>query len=145
MEITVGCRVAEVDFSYGDGLVESIAVPVSGGGFNVGVKWDEPGKGGSTWSLDEGGGRAGQHLLVIQQAETPAAHETATEPPPPSLRDAFIARFDRSPTASEAELGEDDWDNLESEDTGAAREAAQRRGPAPQPMPAPSGRRPLRS
>ena len=65
--ITVGCRVAEVDFSYGDGVVESVEVPLRGGGFNVGVKWDDPAKGGPAWSA-EGGGRGSQHLLVIEPA-----------------------------------------------------------------------------
>ena len=41
-EITVGCRVAEADFSFGDGVVESVTVPTRGGGCNVGVKWDKP-------------------------------------------------------------------------------------------------------
>ena len=54
-EITVGCRVAEAHFSFGDGTVESVKVPCSGGAFNVGVHWDEPEKGGPGWS-DEGGG-----------------------------------------------------------------------------------------
>ena len=110
VEITVGCRVAEADFTFGDGLVESITVPVQGGGFNVGVKWDDPdkglAKGGPTWSnAEQGGGRAGEHLMVIEpQAE--AAIGDGVEPvslPLPSKREAFIARFDRSPTASEAE------------------------------------------
>ena len=43
--ITVGCRVAEADFSFSDGTVESITVPVTGGGYHVGVHWDEPDKG----------------------------------------------------------------------------------------------------
>ena len=38
-EITVGCRVAEADFSFGDGTVMSIKVPCNGGGFCVGVHW----------------------------------------------------------------------------------------------------------
>ena len=56
-EIVVGCRVAEVDFSYGDGIVESVTVPVVGGGINVGVKWDDPEKGGPEWSAGGGGRR----------------------------------------------------------------------------------------
>ena len=68
MEITVGCRVVEADFSYGDGTVKSITVPIAGGGFNVGVDWDDAEKGGPTWS-EEGGGRGAQHLLVIDPAE----------------------------------------------------------------------------
>ena len=47
VEITVGCRVAEADFSFGDGKVESITVPIAGAeGFNVGVIWDDPSRGG---------------------------------------------------------------------------------------------------
>ena len=48
-EIRIGCRVAEADFSYGDGVVESITVPVRGGGFNVGIKLDKPELGGPPW------------------------------------------------------------------------------------------------
>lgn len=80
-EITVGCRVAEASFGYGDGEVESVEVPVTGGGFNVGVKWDDPRKGGSGWS-EEGGGRTAEHLLVIEAA--PAIEET--ERPPHDFR-----------------------------------------------------------
>ena len=65
-EIKVGCRVAEADFDFGDGTVMSISVPSSGGGFNVGVHWDDPDNGGPPWS-DEGGGRGAQHLLVIEE------------------------------------------------------------------------------
>ena len=71
--ITVGCRVAEADFSYGDGTVESITVPCVGGGFNVGIKWDDASKGGPAWS-QEGGGRGAAHLLVIE-----VAHEDGKE------------------------------------------------------------------
>ena len=66
-EITVGCRVAEIHFGFGDGVVESIDVPIVGGACNVGVKWDDPSKGGPTWTA-EGGGRSAQHLLVIEPA-----------------------------------------------------------------------------
>ena len=66
-DITVGCKVAEADFSYGDGILESITVPCAGGAFNVGVKWADPGKGGPAWSK-EGGGRGAAHLLVIEAA-----------------------------------------------------------------------------
>ena len=45
-EIRIGCRVAEADFSYGDGAVESITVPITGDGFNVGIKWDTQELGG---------------------------------------------------------------------------------------------------
>ena len=65
VEITVGCRVLEADFDYGDGTVESIEVPSAGGGFNVGVLCDDPKKEGPGWSA-EGGGRGGQHLLVTE-------------------------------------------------------------------------------
>jgi hypothetical protein len=78
-KIAVGCRVAEVDFSFGDGLVESVTVPIVGVGFNVGVRWDDPSKGGPEWSA-EGGGRAANHLLVIKGAAAapePAAAEPA--------------------------------------------------------------------
>ena len=34
-EIAVGCRVAEADFSFGDGVVESITVPTTGGGVSA--------------------------------------------------------------------------------------------------------------
>ena len=67
-EITVGCRVAETDLGFGDGTVESVEVPASGG-FNVGVHWDKPEKDGPGWS-DEGGGRGAEHLLVIEAAPT---------------------------------------------------------------------------
>ena len=63
-EIRIGCRVAEADFSYGDGVVESITVPITGDGFNVGIKWDTPELGGPPWSA-EGGGRSAEHLLVL--------------------------------------------------------------------------------
>ena len=78
-EITVGCRVAEADFSFGDGVVESVKVPITGVGFNVGVKWDDPSKGGPTWSAG-GGGRGAQHLLVIAPApaRTGIAHVAVT-------------------------------------------------------------------
>ena len=66
-KIAVGCRVTEVDFSYGDGVVESVTVPVTGGGTNVGVKWDDESLGGPNWSA-AGGGRGGEHLLVIEAA-----------------------------------------------------------------------------
>ena len=51
-EITVGCRVAEANDSFGDGTVESITVPSTGGGFNVGVAWDDAMKGGPAWSKE---------------------------------------------------------------------------------------------
>ena len=113
-EITVGCRVAEADFGFGDGTVESIEVPCSGDGCNVGVHWDEPEKGGPGWS-DEGGGRGPEHLLVIEAA--PAA--TETERPGREWeewelkRRRFKDRFKRSPTCSQAELTEDEWDEIE--------------------------------
>ena len=71
IDIAVGCRVAEADFGYGDGTVESITVPSRGGGFTVGVHWDDPEKNGPGWSA-EGGGRGAEHLLVIEaEAERP--------------------------------------------------------------------------
>ena len=65
-EITVGCRVAEADFAFGDGVVESVTVPLVGGGFNVGVRWDDSSLGGPTWD-ENGGGRGADHLLVIPE------------------------------------------------------------------------------
>ena len=113
--ITVGCRVAECDFSFGDGLVESVEVPSLGGGFNVGVKWDDPAKGGPAWSA-EGGGRSSQHLLVIEPAPQQIGN---TFLPPKDLVDrAFKRRFGRSPTPSEAELDEGEWDEIIEEASG---------------------------
>ena len=66
--ITVDCRVAEVDFSFGDGTVESITVPCKGGGCNVGVLWDDPAKEGPAWSAEGGGCNAG-HLTVIETVD----------------------------------------------------------------------------
>ena len=116
-EIRVGSRVTEVDFGYGDGIVESIEVPVQGGGFNVGVMWDDPGLGGPTWSA-EGGGRGANHLLVVEAAAASAeALEAAFGGPDDGdfayLWRGFKARFGRSPTRSEAELSEGDWDEIE--------------------------------
>ena len=111
--ITVGCRVAEADFTFGDGTVESITVPVTGDGYNVGVHWDEPDKGGPGWS-DEGGGRSAEHLLVIEAAQT--------ERPPREFqewelkKERFKQRFHRSPTPSQAELSAADWDELDEEE-----------------------------
>ena len=79
VEITVGCRVAEADFAFGDGGVESITVPYRDGSFNVGVKWDDPERGGPKWSA-EGGGRGAQHLLVI----APEPKAVRSQPRPPS-------------------------------------------------------------
>ena len=42
---------AEADFSFGDGVVESIEVPCIGDGFNVGVKWDDSQRGGPPWPV----------------------------------------------------------------------------------------------
>ena len=53
--ITVGCKVAEADMGYGDGVVESITVPTAGGGFNVGVRWDTPDEDKPGWSKEGGG------------------------------------------------------------------------------------------
>ena len=52
ISITVGCRVAECDLDFGDGTVESITVPLSGGsdGVNVGVAWDDTSLDGPAWS-----------------------------------------------------------------------------------------------
>ena len=123
--LEVGQRVSEIDFSFGDGLVESITVPSVGGGFNVGVKWDDPSLDGPTWSED-GGGRGAKHLLVIAPALPPNAHM------PPALeslqalagvsdathRDAawvsrFFDRFGRGPSESEIDVDEDDWSEID--------------------------------
>ena len=114
-EIAVGCRVAEADFSFGDGVVESIEVPINGGGFNVGVKWDEPERGGPTWSA-QGGGRGAEHLLVL---EPPPQFAGATQLPAKEYS-TFQCRFGRSPTPSEAELGEEDWDEIAEVEAAAA-------------------------
>ena len=96
-DIKLGFRVAEADFSYGDGVVQSITVPCAGGGFNVGIKWDDDSKGGPAWS-EEGGGRAAEHLLVIG-----AALEGGTVFPPHEFSEyelklsRFKSRFQRSP------------------------------------------------
>ena len=116
-DIVVGCRVAEADLSYGDGVVESVTVPCRGGSFNVGVKWDDQSKGGPTWSA-EGGGRGEQHLLVIEAA--PDAGEPAVgavEMLPKA--ELFRRRFNRSPTQSEAEMSEAEWsENVEEREEG---------------------------
>ena len=78
-EITVGCRVAEVDLDFGDGVVESVEVPVVGGGVNIGVKWDNPNLGGPVWSA-LGGGRAAEHFLVIEGEPADAAAPAALPP-----------------------------------------------------------------
>ena len=113
-EIVVGCRVAEANFSYGDGLVESVTVPCAGGCFNVGVTWDDPEKGGPEWSAD-GGGRSSEHLLVIEPPAQAVAGDTGSTRLPPREFSAFHQRFGRSPTPSEAELGEEDWSDIEDE------------------------------
>ena len=79
-EIVVGCRVAEADFSFGDGVVESIVVPCVGGGFNVGVKWDQPELGGPPWSA-EGGGRAAQHPCNSPRRDPPRRDPPRRDPP----------------------------------------------------------------
>lgn len=76
VDIVVGCRVMEADFSYGRGTVESIQVPVVGGGFNVGVKWEDANQGGPPWSAD-GGGRGAKHLRVIEVAAEAANRAAA--------------------------------------------------------------------
>ena len=116
-DIAVGCRVAEADFSYGDGVVESITVPITGIGFNVGVKWDQPARGGPPWSA-EGGGRASQHLLVLEPPQQFVGETTL----PAKEYSAFECRFGREPTPSEAELGEEHWDEIAEAE--AAAEAA---------------------
>ena len=64
-EINIGDRVGECDAPYGNGLVQSISVPsTAGGGFNIGVEWDNPALGGPLWDAT-GGGRAGCHLLIV--------------------------------------------------------------------------------
>ena len=90
--IVVGCRVREADFGFGDGTVKSITVPVHGcDGFNVGVDWDDSSMGGPAWSTD-GGGRAGEHLLVLEAAAAPAAaEEEAAAEPMAALADAANA------------------------------------------------------
>jgi hypothetical protein len=112
-EIRIGCRVAEADFSYGDGVVESITVPITGDGFNVGIKWDTPELGGPPWSA-EGGGRSAEHLLVL--GPPPELLQPPPEQVQPEKVVAFRQRFGRSPTQSEAELDEEDWVNLEEEE-----------------------------
>ena len=106
---------AEADFSFGDGVVESIEVPINGGGFNVGVKWDEPERGGPTWSA-QGGGRGAEHLLVL---EPPPQFAGAAQLPAKEYS-TFQCRFGRSPTPSEAELGEEDWDEIAEVEAAAA-------------------------
>ena len=107
----------EADFSFGDGVVESIEVPINGVGFNVGVKWDEPERGGPTWSA-EGGGRGAEHLLVLEPPPQFAGETTL----PAKEYSAFESRFGREPTPSEAELGEEHWDEIAEAE--AAAEAA---------------------
>ena len=113
---------AEADFGYGDGTVESITVPVTGGGFAVGVHWDQPEKEGPGWS-EEGGGRGAGHLLVIEAA--PQAETTVRPEREFSEFDLKMARFKdrfkRSPTQSEKALSETgDWDEIDEEEDGAA-------------------------
>ena len=120
-DITVGCKVAEADFSYGDGIVESITVPCVGGAFNVGVKWADPGKGGPAWSK-EGGGRGAAHLLVIEAAAEDEDTVGGTFFPPQEFSEydlklkRFKERFRSSPTPSQAEMSEHNWDDLEADD-----------------------------
>ena len=114
-DIVVGCRVAEANLSYGDGLVESVTVPVVGGGFNVGIKWDDPTKSGPEWSAAGGGRSSSEHLLVIEPAAHTVAGDTGSTMLPPREFSAFQQRFGRSPTPSEAELGEEDWSDIEAE------------------------------
>ena len=124
-EIVVGCCVMEADFSYGEGTVKSITVPCDGGGFNVGVAWKDPTKGGPAYSA-EGGGRGSQHLRVVE----PAADVLESEQPVRELENSelkalrFKVRFGRSPTPSQAELDEGTWSELEEkiedEEDGAA-------------------------
>ena len=112
-DIVVGCRVTEADFGFGDGIVESISVPCRGTSLNVGIKWDEPSKGGPSWSA-EGGGRGAQHLLVIEAAPDSEPAVGAIEMLPKA--ELFRRRFNRSPTASEAELSEAEWPEIEEEE-----------------------------
>ena len=85
-EIRIGCRVAEADFSYGDGAVESITVPITGDGFNVGIKWDTPELGGPPWSA-EGGGRSAEHLLVL------GPPPELLQPPPEQVQPEKVVAF----------------------------------------------------
>ena len=130
-EITVGCRVAETDLGFGDGTVESVEVPAGAGGFNIGVHWDQPDRDGPGWS-DEGGGRGAEHLLVIEaapQAETTGRPDREWEEWELKGR-RFKERFGTSPTASQGELSEAEWDEeLSGEESGgpAARRTAARR------------------
>ena len=110
-EIKIVCRVAEADFSFGDGVVESISVPCRDGAFNVGVKWDEPSLGGPTWSAS-GGGRDSKHLLVTAAAPPDHAAVIGGVEMLPKW-EALNRRFNRSPTPSEMEMDEDDWDNID--------------------------------
>lgn len=129
---------AEADFSYGDGTVKSINVPCTGGGFNVGVEWDDAEKGGPVWS-EKGGGRASQHLLVIGPAEDSDTGGTdgmagGTGLPPHEYSELelkaarFKQRFSRSPTQSEAELSEGEWDELGEEEYAKDGEAGGKEG-----------------
>ena len=111
-QIVVGCRVTE--FNYGDGTVESIEVPARGGSFNVGIKWDDPSKDGPTWSA-EGGGRGAQHLLVIEAAPDAGEPAVGAVEMLPKV-ELFRRRFGRSPTASEAEMEEEEWGEVEDAD-----------------------------
>ena len=130
VDITVGCKVAEADFSYGDSIVESIAVPCVGGAFNVGVKWADLGKGGPAWSK-EGGGRGAAHLLVIEAA---AEDGGGGDLPPREFSEdelkhrRFKDRFQRSPTRSETELVEADWTVLEDDGDESGGEGGERQG-----------------
>ena len=114
-EIQVGQRVREQTMNFGDGLVESINVPIIGPGYNIGVRWDDPTKEGPTWTA-EGGGRAGEHLIIlpevveVQEEEVEKGNTTGMEW---DRRTAFFARFGRDPLPEEEELGEDEWDEIE--------------------------------
>ena len=114
-DIVVGCRVTEADFGFGDGVVESITVPAQDGSCTVGIKWDEPSKGGPKWSA-EGGGRGAQHLIVIEAAPDSEPAVGAIEMLPRA--ELFRRRFNRSPTASETELSEAEWSEIGKEVNG---------------------------
>ena len=120
-DIVVGSRVREADFGYGDGEVESVTVPIrGGGGFNVGVRWDDPSLGGPEYDA-EGGGRGAQHLVVLQEAEgggggLEAMREYQDWELNSEKRQRFKERFKRGPRESEDELSERDWDEIDEEE-----------------------------
>ena len=82
----------------------------------MGVLWDEPERGGPTWSA-EGGGRGGRHLLVTEAAAELLGGGGTKRPEQEFDEEDFKAarfkrRFNRSPTESELELSENEWDEM---------------------------------